>query len=585
MNENVMKTMLQVAKGNEPPDSIIRNGKIVNVFTSEIQEGLAVTIKEGRIAVIDEDSRVAGQAGVKEIDAGGRYLCPGFIDAHTHLDATYSFGAFVPYALKGGTTSAVTECGMAGNSCGMEGIETFIESTRGYPFRCYFVAPPLMPPFPALEGSTGITLREFGRLLKREDFLGVGEAYWTRIVEGDDRVVKQAALAMALGKRLDGHSSGARGNRLNQYVLTGITSCHESVSLDEAVEKLRLGLYVMIREGFVRRELKELSKLKDLPVDMRRLILTTDTFDPVMLIEEGYLDSVARRAIEYGFSPMDAIRMVSINVADYCGLRFQGAIAPLRYADILFLSSLEEVIVEDVMQNGEFVVSGGRFIGHPTPYEYPEKMLRTLTVEKVTPEDFRIKAPGTESAKVRLLELRNETIVTQSLWKAPVESGFLRNDPAADVVYAAVINRRDRRKMGKGLVKGTGIKSGAIATTIIWDTCNILVVGSDENEMAHAVNELLRIQGGIVITQEGRVIYSFPMPAYGTVPLGNMPELKEKVLLLDEAMKKIGTFTMPRPFLTIQTIPFTGLPFFRITDKGLADMKAKKLVSLFVKEE
>lgn len=580
MNKETLSRLLRVAKGQEPPDTIIRNGRIINVFTNTIEDGRSILIKDGWIVSVEPEGAVSTPKGAKEIDAAGRYLCPGFIDVHTHLDSMYTFSEFVPYSLRGGTTTVITESTMAANACGVKGVLSLVESTKGYPLRCYFVAPPLTPPFPKLEQSTGLTLREFGTLLKREDFVGIGEAYWTRLVDGDDRVLKQAALAISLNKRLDGHSSGAHGLRLTQYALTGITSCHESVIIDEVIEKLRLGIYVLIREGWVRRELAELSKVKDLTVDMRRVILTSDVFDPVMLIEEGYLDSIVRRAIEYGFQPLDAIKMVTINCADYHGFRFLGAIAPLRYADILFLSDLERVEVESVMQNGEIVVSDGSFTGTLTPSRFPEDMKRTLTLEDVGEADFRIRARPSGNT-VRVLELVSDTITKPFLWEAPVKDGYLTCDPGQDIVYAAVINRHDKSRIGKGFAKATGIKNGAVATTVIWDACNILVLGTTERDMTEAVNRLIAIQGGITVSREGKVIYEFPMPVFGEIPILAMPELRDKVKALDVAMAAIGT-TIARPFLTIQTIPFTGLPFFRITDKGLADMKAKKLVPLFV---
>jgi adenine deaminase len=580
MNMTILKRLLDVAQGTAPADVVIRNGKLVNVFTDSIEDNVFITIKDGRVVSIENDSGKSSFASTSEIDADGAFLCPGFIDAHTHLDNMFPFHEFVPFSLQGGTTTIITECAMAAGACGMKGVESFVESTKGYPLRCYFVAPPMTPPFPKMERAAPLTLKEFSTLLKREDFLGIGEAYWTRMVEGDDRVLKQAALAQSLGKCLDGHSSGARGKRLIEYALTGITSCHESVSMDEALEKLRLGMYVMIREGFVRKELPELSKLKDAKVDKRRIMMVSDTFDASMLWEEGYLDSIVKKAIEYGFSPMDAIKMVTINPSDYHHLRYLGAIAPLRFADILFLRNLEDVTIEKVMVNGEIVVAGREFVKDIKPFEYPEEMTRTITVNKLEENDFRIKArPGVN--RIRVLHVANPTITREIAIEALVKDGYLEKDLENDVIPIAVVNRRQGKGMGKGFIKGMGIKEGALATTLIWDTCNILTIGSSEKDMRDAVNRLIDIQGGMVIIKNGRVIYEFPMPVYGLIPLMTMKQSMDKTKELDEMMKSIGTY-LEKPFLTIQTIPFTGLPFLRITDKGLADIKNKRLVSLFL---
>jgi len=581
MTKETMRRLLEVSKGRELPDTIIGNGKIVNVFTNEIEEGLTISIKDGWIVSIMSDEKITFPESVSRIDAKGMYLCPGFIDAHTHLDSMLTFSELVPYAIRGGTTTVISETMMVATACGIEGVLSFVESTKGYSLRCFLLAPPLTPPFPKMESGLGLKLKEFNKLLKRDDFIGIGEGYWTRIVDGNDRILKQACLAMSLNKKLDGHSSGARGNKLIEYLLTGITSCHESVTVNEAMEKLRFGVYIMIREGFVRKELKELSKLKDLNIDKRRLILVSDVFDPVMLIEEGYLDSVVRRAIAYGFSPVDAIKMATINPADYYGLRFLGAIAPLRHADILFMENVEDISVKEVMCNGKIVFSNGNFTENVAPSLYAVEMKHAIGLKKMNEEDFKIAAKQSKNI-VRVEELVNDTISKELLWEAPVKNGFLQNNIRDDIAYAAVIHRNDKKKMGKGFVKATGIQDGAIATTLIWDTGNVLVIGSNEKDMKEAVNRLIELQGGVVISKAGKVIYEFPMPVYGLIPLDPMEELRDKIKALDEAMKAIGT-SIKRPFLTVQTIPFTGLPFLRITDKGLADIKNKRLVPLFVK--
>ena len=276
MQKETLKTLLNVAKGLTPPDLIIKNGKIVNVFTNGIDEGFTIVVKDGWIVSVENDGIRTVFKNTNVIDAGGLYLCPGFIDAHTHLDSMIPFYEFAPYALRGGATTVVTETSAAACACGIEGVNALVESTKGYPVRCFFLAPPLTPPFPKMEGSDGLSLKEMKSILRREEFLGIGEAYWTRIVEGDERCLAQAAYAQTLHKALDGHSAGARGKNLIQYVLTGITSCHESISIDEVLEKLRLGMYIMIREGWVRMELPELSKIKDLDVDKRRIMLVSD---------------------------------------------------------------------------------------------------------------------------------------------------------------------------------------------------------------------------------------------------------------------------------------------------------------------
>jgi adenine deaminase len=579
IDEKTLATLLRTAKGEENPDTVIHNGRIVNVFNNSIEEGFYIGIKNGLIAFVEDDaSRCAGAKNI--IDARGNYLCPGFIDAHTHLDGFYTFHEFVPASLKGGTTTVMAECAMVSNSCGSPGLNDFFRSTEGYPVRCFFLVSPLTPPFPNMEGSKGISFREFADVLKRDDCVGIGEGYWTRVVDGDDRILKQAALAIKLGKTIEGHAAGARGNKLTQYLLTGVTSCHESTTVEEALEKLRQGIYVMIREGFVRKELPELSKLKDMNVDKRRVMLVSDFFDAQMLAEEGYLDSIVRKAIGYGFDAIEAIKMASINPADYYGLRHLGAIAPLRFADILFVKDLGEMLIERVMVDGDIVVQDGQYLKPVKPYQYPESMKRMVRASKISVEDLKTRVPRNRH-RVRVINAVNNTITREEYANVQKENDFLEADAEGDIAHVSMINRNDSSKRSMGLIKGMGIKSGAFATTCIWDTGNILAIGSSLEDMAAAVNGLIELQGGIVIAREGKVKFEFPMPVYGLVPLEPIGELSEKTKELNRHMRDIG-ITIDKPFLALQTIPFTGLPFIRLTDKGLVDVKNRRLVPLFV---
>ncbi|HNS15450.1 MAG TPA: adenine deaminase C-terminal domain-containing protein, partial [Syntrophorhabdaceae bacterium] len=324
----------------------------------------------------------------------------------------------------------------------------------------------------------------------------------------------------------------------------------------------------------------ELAKLKDHDVDKRRVMLVSDTFDPVMLCEEGYLDAVVRTAIRYGFTPMDAIKMATINPADYYGLRYLGAIAPLRYADILFLKSIEDVAIEKVMVGGEMVFEGGRFLKDIKPYEYPLSARQTISAAKCAEEDFKIKADP-KRPEIRVIEVVNQTITREVRHRPSVLGGYLEKDLENDIIPVAVINRTNSRQRSNAFIKGTGIKNGALATTIVWDTANIFVIGSSEKDMAIAVNRIIDIQGGAVIISGGEIVYEFPTPVFGLISTDSMENIKDKIKELGIKLPTIGT-SFDKPFLNIQTIPFTGLPFLRITDKGLADIKTKKLVSLFV---
>ena len=584
MNAKTIETLQAVVKGTVPADKAIINGKIINVFTDSIEEGYAILIKDGWIASVEKNTGNDGPLvpnALEIIDAGGNYLCPGFIDAHTHVDGQYSFSEFVPYAIRGGTTTVVTETSAVTCSAGIKGLTALMEMTKGHPLRAYFTAPPLTPPFPDMERSLGLDLREFLAILKREDVLGIGEAYWTPVLGGNKKFLPKAIMALGLNKRLEGHAAGARGKRLVEYALTGITSCHESVTVDEAMEKLKLGMYVMVREGSIRQELPELSKIRAFGVDMRRLILVSDFFAAAMLVEEGYLDSLARRAVSYGFTPIEAIKMLTINPSDYFGLRYLGAIAPLRFADILFLSDIDKITIEKVIAGGHIVFEKGEYKNKPGPREYPEQLKKTITIGRCKDDDFKVASRGKESI-VRVIDIVNPTITKEFRASLSVKNGFIEKDIHSDILPIAMINKRKQGAIGRGFVRGTGIKNGAVALTLTWDTGNILVMGSSEENMAQAANRIIDIQGGVVIVKDGSIIYEFPMELFGIMSTAPMEEVAGKIKGFESKMAEIGS-KMTKPFLNIQTIPFTGLPFLRITDKGLVDVKQKKLVPLVIK--
>lgn len=581
VDKKTLKTLLRVVKGETEPDTVIVNGKIIDVFTNSIDENRTVVIKDGYIASVENSALASSYKAFRTIDAQGLYLCPGFIDAHTHIDGVYPFHELVPYSIRGGTTTIVTETSATACAAGMKGIRALMDGMKGYPVRSFFLAPPLTPPFPKMESSLGLTPKEFSAMLRQDDVVGIGEAYWTPILDGSKKLLDQALVGLSLNKRLDGHSAGARGKKLVEYILTGITSCHESITLDELMEKLRLGLYIMIREGYIRQELPELSKLKDLNIDTRRIILVSDFFDAVMLLEDGYLDFIGRKAIKYGFSPIEAIKMMTINPADYYGLRYLGAIAPLRCADILFLSDLNKITIEKVMAAGEIVFESGQFAKRVEPHTYPHQLKNTIKAAKLRGDDFKVK-PQKGKTVLRVIEIVSPTITKEIHVQATIKNGFLEKDLNNDIIPVAMINKNNSSRFGKGFIKGTGIKNGAVATTLTWDTGNILTTGSNEEDMASAVNRLIDIQGGTVIVKDGLVIYEFSMELFGIMSLSTMETISDKIKELGPKLQEIGTF-LEKPFLNIQTIAFTGLPFLRITDKGLADIKKKKLVSIFVK--
>ena len=573
--------MVKTALGEGKADLMVLNGYLLNVYTGEIQNNYSVGTKGHKIVYVGEDPGYLIGDMTHVIDASGMYIAPGFIDPHTHLDSIFQCGEYARYAVPHGNTTAISEVSMVANAAGREGVNWFISSSRDLPLRIFILAPPMVPPFPEFETSFGFSFDDFKALITKEFVVGVGETYWPRIIDLDERAIERYELAQKMGKTREGHAAGARGKKLMAYCASGTSSCHESVTVQEALEKLRLGMGVMIREGYIRRELEAIAPIKDLDLDMRKVMLCTDLADPHMLIHQGCMDELVRRAISCGFDPITAIQMVTINPADYFCLRELGGIAPGKVADLLLLSDLHEVIVKKVIKDGEVVAEEGALIEDLPPYDFPVPVSHTFALDNVREDDFLI-ASLRDRTKVRVLDIVNETITEEIQVELQSQLRNLPAYPEKDILKMAHIYKNSHNiQRALGFVHGLGIRRGAVATSLIWDTNNILVVGATEKEMAFAVNRLLEHQGGFIVVKDERIVAEFPMPICGIISPMRLEEIAQRMTDVEEGCRILGC-TISRPFLTLQTLVFTGLPYLRLTDKGLVDIRKREFVDLII---
>jgi adenine deaminase len=575
-----ISSLVRTALGAEKADLVLLDGALVNVYTGEIQEHCSVGIKGARIVSVGEDLRSLIGESTHVIDAQGRYITPGFIDPHTHLDSICQCAEYARYAVPHGNTTAVTESAMMANAAGRDGVAWFIEDTRDLPLRIYLSTPSMVPPFPALESSMGFSLEAFQEMIKEDRVLGVGETYWPLVLDRDERAMAQYAIAREMGKTREGHAAGARGKRLQAYCAAGTTSCHESTTAEEALERLRLGMAVMVREGSVRRELEAISPIKDMGVDLRNMMLCTDWADAQMVIEHGCMDELVRRAITAGFDPVTAIQMVTINPAEYFGLRELGGVAPGKIADMLLLSDLRQVAVATVIKDGVVVAEGGKLVRDPPRFRYPEPAYHAFALDGVQEGDFYIPFSG-KRAQVRVVDCVSETITRELKVELQAQGGNIIACPERDIIKQAIICKYDRRPQhARGFVHGLGMREGAVATSLIWDTCNILVIGATEREMAFAVNRLLEHHGGFVVVRGEHVMAELPLPICGIVSDMPLEEIAQRMTAIEQGCRALGC--VPRPFLTLQTLPFTGLPYLRLTDRGLVDIRKREFVDLII---
>jgi adenine deaminase len=572
---------METALGRRSADVVFTDGQIVNVFSGEVLPDLWLACKGRRIAYVG--APLDGLIGetTQVVPVPEQFIVPGFVDGHTHLDSIFKASAYATYALPFGNTTAVSEVAMIANAMGAKGVTFFLEDVKNLPMKVFILAPPLVPPSPDLETSRVFPGVFFEDLLDMDRCLGMGETYWNRLLDFEKRALNQYAKTEKKGKRMEGHAAGAKGEKLAAYVAAGTTSCHEAITADEALERLRAGMAVMIREGFVRRELGAVSGIAGADVALSNVMIVTDMADPEELVTAGGMNLLLKKAVASGFDPVTAVQMITINAARYFGLDDVGGLAPGRAADLVVLDDLVDFNCKQVWVDGKLAAVNGRLAADMPSYAYPPEARRSITIPPVHAEDFKIPFSG-DRAKIRAVEPVNETITRETACDMIPKQGQLVSDPGEDLLKAAVFCKdRAGSSPGLGFAKGIGLRSGAVATSLIWDTNNILVIGADDEEMEAAVNRLIDLGGGFVVVNGKKVMAELPFPLCGIISEEPLPDVVKGLNGVEEACRRLGS-RLSRPFLTFQTFCFTGLPFLRLTDKGLADIRSGKAVSLFL---
>jgi adenine deaminase len=577
-----MQALMRVALGEEPADLAVLNADLVNVYTGEIQKQMGVAVKGPWIA------RVAAEVGdtvgpeTCVIDAGGRTLVPGLIDGHTHLAWIYGAAAFVPFAAAAGVTTVVTETLEAFPVAGVEGVIDWLDSFRGQPIRILATAPAMVSISSAVRG---IPTAALARLLARDDVLGLGESYWQAVLQAPETYLPAFEQAHRCGKVLEGHTAGASEKKLAAYVAAGVTSCHEPIDAEQVLARLRLGVHVMAREGSIRRDLEAIARIRDSGVDLRRLVLASDGASPRDLMQGQYMDSVVRKAVACGFTPVEAIQMATLNAAEHFRLDgVLGGIAPGRLADMVLVADVSDFKPETVICNGGVVFASGRLVRPPRPHAFSSCSLNTIRLpRRLTSLDFRIQAPaGAATARVRVIAMVTDLVTAERRLDLPLLNGELRPDPANGLCKIAAVDRTHRPgKLFTGLIKGFGLARGAVACSAAWDTSDIVVIGAEEADMACAVNRIAALQGGAVLCESGQVLAEIAMPVFGLASELPVPTLAAQLERFQQAVQCLGV-AFPDPLLSLITLTGAAIPYLRICEEGLVNLKDGKTLPLFV---
>jgi adenine deaminase len=572
---------MRVALGEEPADLVVLNAELVNVYTGEIQKNMGVAVKGPWIARVSAEVGDTVGPATRVLDASGQTLVPGLIDGHTHLAWIYTAAAFIPFAVSAGVTTVVTETLEAFPVAGLSGVLDMLASFRAQPIRILATAPAMVS---ISSAARGIAPEDLDCLMAREDILGLGESYWQAVLQEPEAYLPAFDRTHRSGKVLEGHTAGASEKKLAAYVAAGVTSCHEPIDAEQVLARLRLGVHVMVREGSIRRDLEAISRIRPSGVDLRRMVLASDGASPQDLMQGKYMDFVVRKAVACGFKPVEAIQMATLNVAEHFRLDgLLGGIAPGRLADMVLLADLSAFKPETVICNGEVVFDSGRLLRAPRQHAFSAQSLNTVHLPRLTASDFAIRAPSlAAAARVRVIEMVTDLVTAEGRLDLPLSDGELRPDPSDGLCRIAAVDRTHRPgKLFTGLIKGFGLARGAAACSAAWDTSDIVVVGENASDMACAVNRIGELHGGAVLCEKGRVLAEIPLPIFGIASNLPVETLAAQSDELKRAFRRLGV-AFPDPLLSLITLTGAAIPYLRICEEGLVNLKDGKVLSLFV---
>ncbi len=567
-----IKDLIDVAVGKIPPDLILKNGKVINTFTCEI-EHVDVAIHSGIIAGL------GSYDGPRVIDVAGDYLMPGFIDAHIHLESSMlSPIEFARAVIPLGTTAVMADPHEIANVLGKKGIEFILDTGERIPLDIFILLPSCVPSTDMETSGSVLDCEAIKEFKTRDRVLGLAEVMnFPGVISGSEECL--AKLKAFEGDIIDGHSPLLSGKGLNAYILAGPGSDHECTLPEEAVEKLRRGMYIMIREGSQAKNLKTFLPLIS-PLTARRFLLVTDDLHPDDLQYKGHINNLLDMAIENKIDPLMAIQMVTLNPARYFGLKRKGAIAPGYHADILQVSSLKPVIVRAVFKNGRRIFSEGK-INYQFPSIPKSNDLSPMNIAAYNVDSFKIKdIPGKQ---IRVIDIIKNQIITEAKVLQPkIKDGLLVSDIERDILKIAVVERHKATgNIGLGFISGFGLKKGAIGSSIAHDSHNILAVGTEDKEIFRVVKEIEKMKGGAVAVINDTVVQRLPLPIAGLMsyqPLNDVAAAWER---LERGAQEMGC-TLIHPFMTLSFMALPVIPKLKITDKGLIDVEEFKKIGLFV---
>ena len=563
---------IDIARGLKEADLLLKNARVVSLFSGEVVEA-DVVVAGGIIAGIGNYSK-----GEKVYDLKGKYLLPGLIEGHIHIESSLlPPPEFSRVVIPHGTTTVVVDPHEIANVLGEKGIRYILESSSTLPLDIWVMIPSCVPATSMDTAGAHLGPNEIEEMLGWDRTLGLAELMnFPGVLFKVPEVLQKVEAARRLGKPIDGHSPGLSGLDLNAYLAAGPSSDHECTDLEEAKEKLRKGMYIMIREGSAAKNLKDLAPIVN-DTSLRRLLLVSDDRHPQDLLRQGHLDHIIRTAISLGIRPLSALTMATLNPAEYFGLKGRGAIAPNYWADMIVVDDLEEFRVEKVFKKGDLVAENGEMVVDIAPYSDPG-VEETVRITSVEANAFRIQATG---ANVRVIELIPGQILTKGLSLKPkVRNAEIIQDLERDILKLAVIERHHASGgMGLGLIRGFGLQRGAFASSVAHDSHNLIIVGTNDADMATAVRAVADMEGGFVAVAGEKVLAQLALPIAGLMSNRPIDEVVARLSALQEALRSMGC-QLENPFMALSFLALPVIPELKLTDRGLFDVLKFSFVNL-----